>query len=233
MIRLRLAARAILLLAAFLASCSDDDPLGTDSPCDDPNTTCLHLTLKPSDMTYETRHHVSPVDETYHALIWDMEGKVLSNYGPGQLIIVNLTFDPPLTVRYDHSSHRAGMRAGGVTCFDRATSSTGTASSTGWPISYNSVFFYGDCLTGASAVSSVVYFKPLVAGHKMVRLSFAFTVPDTYANGDGQGTPVLPGDLVVEHVILSGWTTGDTTANGPLAWPGEYTPITVLGEYSR
>ena len=229
MIRFRLA--GLIVLAGVLAiSCGDDDdPVASDSPCDDANTTCLALTVRPDDMIYDMGYHDPPIDQSWHAVNWNIDGVVLSNYRPGQVVMASVTFDPPITVRYEHMETHFSFMASGVSCLDRFTNYTGEASSNGWPIDTHSVYSYGDCVSGASAVSVSIHYEPLVVGNKLRRVDFEFTVPDTYAGGTSEGAPVLPGNLNVGRVGVVAWTDGDTTADGPAIWPGEYSPATAPG----
>ncbi len=217
-----LTAGLIVILGALSTSCGDDDPTGANSPCDDANTSCLSLSVSETGVTYTTFYMDPPSDMTFHILEWAIDGRILSDYAPGQHVLVTVNFDPPITVLYSHPANTFQLGAGitGV-CLDRYAHPTARVVHSGWQLANNDIACAGDCTNGESQVIMYAVFGPLQTGEELERISFEFTVPATYTSGAGQGTSVLPGDLDVFLFSFSMTTLGNTTLNGPPIWPGQ------------
>ncbi len=212
---------AFAVLGALIISCGDDEgPAAADDPCDDANTTCLNLTLAVADMTH-LENYSTFNDDTHHNLIWRVDGKPVFGYGPGQHITITVKFDPPVTVRYDHNSEQLTLIAGPDDCYDRTATATSTFATASWTDIFASVEAQGLCVTSISQVNGTAIFSPLGTGDELHSVTFEFTVPPTYTDGDGAGTPVLASDLSPISVTLTSIILGDARGNPP-AWPGEF-----------
>ncbi len=217
---------ALILLGTLTLSCGDDDnPAAVDTPCDDANTTCVSLTLSDDDVAYTTTYY-SASNQTVHSLAWDMSSKQVDDYGPGQRIIVNITFDPPLKVRYNHNNEDFGFSAGEKgTCTNRyASPSTWEFTHNGWTSSLDDINLSGECTTGESILFMRATFQDLLKDRELKHLSYDFVVPEAYTSGASAGEPVLPGDLVIWRIRISTYITGNNGGDPPI-WPGTVVPI--------
>jgi len=222
MIRSFLTAGLIAILGALSTSCGDDDPASSNQPCDDANMACLDLRVSDVGMTYTTFYTPDPLEQTIHNLDWNMDSKIISNYAPGSRVYVNVTFDPPIKVIYQHASSTFEFGAGvSSICQNRNAHPTPSISTRGWEHDSQDVICAGDCSTGESLFNVYVVFSLPEVGSELEKISFQFTVPATYTSGDAQGTSVLPGDLPVFAFRFSAFTIGNTTSNGPPIWPGQ------------
>src|SRR5262245_49250416 len=224
MVRSRFACGLHGMLALLSASCGDDDPAGTGSPCDDGSTSCLDITVTDAGVTYLPFYQDPPLDMTLHSIQWQPSGIILSDYAPGQRIWVNVTFDPPVRVRWQHSGTTFSLNTGVLGCTDRYAHPTAKVSASGWMLANKDVTCSGYCTTGESQVALYATFGPLQVGDELEHLRFEFTVPETYTSGAGMGTPILPGDLAVSFLTFSVSTFGNSISAGPPFWPGEYQP---------
>ncbi len=224
---LRFACVTLALACILITACGDDDPAAADSPCDDANTTCVNLTVSSAGFLYSNLYDIV-LDETTHYLQWDFDSEVIAGFAPGERMILNITFDDPIKVRYNHLRHLFILSTEPFTaCSDRFASATGSASAA-WRDVFTSVALRGDCTAGASQFDLQVTFESIVTKNQLRSLTAEFTVPQTYTSGTNQGTPILAGDLPILSVQLVGITDGDTT-NNPPAWPGEYPAAATTG----
>ncbi len=206
-------ALAIAILGALSIACGDDDPAAVDNPCDDANTSCLNLELTPDQMSYAGSFDPSE-NWTIHTVSWNLGSTVLSSYGPGRRIIINVNFDPSIDARYDHFSHGFALFAGPGGTFDKSATPPLTSYSTDWVRLQASATCQGHSINSASRFQVAVLYGPLEAGDRLKALRFDVTIPATYDNG----VPVLAGDVGPMSVFVSATITGNSEGNPP-AWP--------------
>jgi len=215
-----------LICAAVVVACSDDDEDNPTAPvnlCDQENTSCVSLTLDGSAVIYESTYDAS-YNETGHALQWNVANQTLSDYGPGQRIHIEITFSPPLRVRYYHPLQAFNLYVGTpLVCTDRYVLPTETFTHAGWNNAMNVVACNGSCYNDASSVGLGASFAPLTPGAELSHMSFDFVVPETYTEGTEIGTDVIPGDLPFHGLWFYARIAGDNPGDPPI-WPGEYTP---------
>ena len=218
---LRASCVALALLGTLIVSCGDDDPAATSSTCDDPAFACVALDVTPTNVVYTSQYNPGG-NQTSHAIYWDFDA-VLSGYGPGKHVVINVSFDPPMKVRYDHIGQQFSVIAGSLAgCFDRFAHPTVAFTSPTWINANPEVECAGECVTGASHVSFNAAFTPVVVGDELHRVSIDFTVPATYPTGGSSGTPVLSGDLTPIRVMFTSVVNGGNTEADPPVWPGNY-----------
>jgi hypothetical protein len=209
-----------VLLGVVFMACGDDPVVG-HSPCDDANTACLSLRLKAADMTY-TSGYDPGVAGTFHTLSWDVSSREITGFAPGRRLMITVTFEPPVEVRYDHAEHAFFMSAGASPgCLDRYASATPSLVSTGWTNVEITASYQGECVSGATRLVSLAYFAPLAAGDRLSRLELDMTVPETYTDGGSSGEPVLAGDIGLNELYLRARIDGNNEGDPP-AWPGHF-----------
>lgn len=214
------ASLALAVLAVFATSCDDDNPTAADAPCNDPNTTCVSLTLTGADAVYSSIYD-NLVDRTTHSLRWDIVSHDLSGYGPNQRVRATVILSPPIRVRYDHPDEFLYFGGGTYTgCTDRYATAAATFTNNRWTSTTQQVAFAGECTNGASILEMTAGFTPLVVGEELSSVTFDFTVPETYASGVGAGESVLSGDVPLLYFALNTTLVGDNEGDPPI-WPGD------------
>ncbi len=213
----------LALVCILVTACDDDDPAAANTPCDDAKTSCVYLTVSSTAFQYTSTYDLI-VNETTHYLQWDFDSEVIAGFAPGEHMILNITFDEPIKVRYNHPHQLFALSTEPAGCVDRFASATGSASSA-WQDVSTEIALRGACSTaGATPEFDLhVTFEPIVIRKQLASLTVKFTVPETYTSGGGQGTPIPAGDLPIESVRLVGITSGNTADNPPV-WPGEFVP---------
>jgi hypothetical protein len=218
-----------ILAASFLACGDDEDPVAGNppptGPCYEDNTSCLTVQLSPSDMTYDPYYDIVG-DRTTHLLKWEVGSKVLSDYGPGQRVMITMDFNPPLVVRYDHPAQEFGFQTVYIDCVDRWAHPAHSVQSAEWTSTSAIVYCMGDCANSASTLALSTMFDSLLVSSELASLSLDFIVPAAYTVGPGTGMPIVPGDLPMTLGVFLITTLEGNTGEDPPVWPGEYTPAT-------
>jgi len=135
--------------------------------------------------------------------------------------MMDVSFEPPIVVRYDHYGHRFSLSTAGYACADRFISVDGPIKAAGWKPVYSYAGFEGECTIGESSMLIQGGFSPLLAGEALEWLSFEFVVPQTY----GTGEPLLPAELPLLRASFATsffWGGGHTRPDDPPIWPGTY-----------
>ncbi len=218
--RLRSCCAVLAVFGLLITSCGNDDPVATDSPCADANTTCLNVQLPPDSVSHLSVYNPGP-NTTSHAITWNMDN-VLFGYAPGQRVVITLNFLVPVEVRYAHNSEILTVAAGAsALCYDRHAFPSPSVQSNGWVEADVALECMGDCATGASRVEYAAEYEALAQGDDLRQIKIEFTVPATYTSGTNSGTPILPGDLTPIKVQFVATVPGNTIGNPP-AYPGDY-----------
>jgi hypothetical protein len=206
------------LFGILVVSCADD-PTTTIPPPDTPPTRHLSLVLSGDDVTYSVSWSL---DGPTHVLQWDLSGVRLADCAPGQRIVANLTFLPPVIVQYDHYHENFSFMTMGDACIDLFANVPATATSVGWTAEYSDVTFSADCVADDLTMWARSYFRTLVAGEELESLSFDFVVPETY-HGEAK-EPLVSGDLRFLRASLHTSFMWGNIPSGAPAWQERHTP---------